>query len=68
MTPKSRPFLTLLKLAKVTVGDESHILLVLFHIKSKKKKNFKKYRKISQYEKTLLKIGGIPHNQKNPNF
>ena len=42
MTPKSRPFLTLLKLAKVTVGDESHILLVLFHIKSKKKKKYKK--------------------------
>ena len=42
MTPKSRPFLKLLKLAKVTVGDESHILLVLFHIKSTKKKIFKK--------------------------
>ena len=51
MTPKSRPFLKLLKLAKVTVGDESHILLVLFYIKSKKKKNFRKFFK--KYDKSL---------------
>ena len=51
MTPKSRPFLKLLKLAKVTVGDESHILLVLFYIKSTKKKYFRKFFK--KYEKSL---------------